>query len=292
MSIFLKTYRGHDVSMPPAWQSILVIFRYGLSDVIESRLFVAFFFISLLIPVGLICFLYVYHNIELLMMFEFSLDDLPLIDGTFFAFAMQIPQNFLLMVLAVAIGPAMISPDLRNNAMPLYLSRPISISDYVIGKLLVLVFLGSCMTWMPALLLIFLQAVLAGPGWLSTNSHLIFAAVLTSLLWSLVLSLMAFAVSAFVKWKAIARIFIFGIIFISSILGGVIEEISGGVSAYIVNLYAAQETIMINLYRADRELLGFIPLMSIEVAIAQFSIIMLLGLLFLVRQIKRCQGTV
>lgn len=292
MAIFLKAYQGYEGTASPSYERMLVIFRYGLADVFESRLFVAFFFIAQLLPVGLICFLYAYHNLELLLTFEVPLDDLPAIDGTFFALAMQIPQNFLLLILVLAIGPAMISPDLRNNAMPLYLSRPISLSNYILGKMLVLLFLGSLMTWIPAMVIVVVQAILAGDGWIWDHIHLIPAIAVTSLSWIICLSLVAFAVSAFVKWKAVARIFFFGIILVGSIFGEVIEEIFGGVSAYMVNLYAAQEVIMASLFQADTDLMGFVPRMPVEYAFIQFSVVALFALFLLVRRIKQFQGVV
>ncbi len=292
MAIFLKAYQGYEGPVSPAYERMLVIFRYALADVFESRLFIAFFFISLLLPVGLICFLYAYHNIELLLTFEVPLDDLPVIDGTFFAVAMQIPQNGLLTLLVIAIGPTMISPDLRNNAMPLYLSRPISMSNYIVGKLLVLLFLGSCMTWIPAIVVIMVQTSLAGTDWLSANLHLFPAIAMSSILWIVVLSLLAFAVSAYVKWKVVARIFFFGVILIGSILGQVIEEIFGGLGAYVVNLFAAQEVVMTNLYQADPEFLGFVPRMPLEVALMQYLVVALLSLILLSRRIKQFQGVV
>ncbi|NKB35352.1 MAG: hypothetical protein GKR91_19815 [Pseudomonadales bacterium] len=292
MAIFLKAYQGYSGPVSASYERMLVIFRYALADVFQSRLFIAFYFVSLLLPVGLMCFLYVYHNLELLLTFEVPLDDLPTIDGTFFAVAMQIPQNSLLLILVMVIGPSMISPDLRNNAMPLYLSRPISLSNYIVGKLLVLVFLGSIMTWVPGTLLFFLQAFLGGEGWLGDNLHLLLAAAISSLLWIICLSLLAFAISAYVKWKAVARIFFFGVILIGSILGQVIEETFGGVGAYIVNLFAAQEVILTNLYQADPDFLGFVPSMPIEVALAQFFVVSVVALILLARRIKQYQGVV
>jgi ABC-type transport system involved in multi-copper enzyme maturation permease subunit len=289
MAIFQKAYQGYSGPLSPPFERTLVIFRYALADVFQSRLFVAFFFISLLLPVLLMCAIYVYHNLELLLQFEVSLDDLTEINGNAFVLAMQIPQNSLLFLMILGIGPTMISPDLRNNAMPLYLSRPINKASYIFGKLLVLIFLGSLISWVPALLLFILQAYLAGDGWLGQNLHLPVASILTSLTWIVSLSLVAFAVSAFVKWKSVARMFFFGIVLLGSILGGVIEEVFGGVGGYVVNLYAALEVLMAALYNADSDVLSFVPQMSVGIAVLQFLIISLLALVLLTRRIRAFQ---
>lgn len=289
MTIFQKAYQGYTGPLSPPLSRTLVIFRYALADVFQSRLFVAFFFISLLLPLLLMCALYVYHNLDLLLQFDVSLDELTTIDGNAFALAMQIPQNGLLFVMVLAIGPTMISPDLRNNAMPLYLSRPINKASYIFGKLLVLIFLGSLISWIPGLLLILLQAFLEGNGWFGNNLQIPLASIVTSLTWIVSLSLLAFAVSAWVKSKAVARMFFFGLILLGSILGEVIEEVFGGMGGYIVNLFAALEVLMTALYNADSELLGFVPQMPVEIAVLQFLIVSLLALFVLTRRIRAFQ---
>jgi ABC-type transport system involved in multi-copper enzyme maturation permease subunit len=289
MAIFLKAYQGYSGELSPPFARTLVIFRYALADVFQSRLFVAFFFGSLLLPLLLMCGIYVYHNLELLLQLDVSLEELTQIDGNAFVLAMQLPQNFLLFVMVMAIGPTMISPDLRNNAMPLYLSRPINKASYIFGKLLVLMFLGSLISWVPGLLLVLLQAFLAGDGWLGSNLQIPVASIVVSLTWIVCLSLLAFAVSAFVKWKAVARMVFFGLIMLGSILGGVIEEVFGGVGGYIVNLYAALEVLMTFMYSADSDLLGFVPQMPVGIAVLQFLIISLLALALLTRRIRAFQ---
>ena len=228
MAIFQKAYRGYNGPLTKPTERTLVIFRYALADVFQSRLFSAFFALCFLLPVLNMCAIYLFHNIDLLVQMEVNLDELTQIDGNYFLLTLQYPQNFLLFVMVMAIGPTMISPDIRNNAMPLYLSRPINKASYILGKMLVLLFLGSLVSWVPALPLFALQAYLEGGGWLGDNLHLVFASIVTSLVWIVGLSLLAFAVSAYVKWKAVGRIAFFGILFFGSVLGGVITEIFGG----------------------------------------------------------------
>jgi len=61
-------------------------------------------------------------------------------------------ETWAAMVLVVIVGPNLISQDLRFNAMPLYLSRPLSRLDYFAGKLATIgAFLAAVMI-VPALL--------------------------------------------------------------------------------------------------------------------------------------------
>jgi ABC-2 type transport system permease protein len=57
----------------------------------------------------------------------------------------------LAMVLILLIGPNLISQDLRYNALPLYLSRPLRRIDYFLGKWGVIVFFLGSVTIVPAL---------------------------------------------------------------------------------------------------------------------------------------------
>ncbi len=44
-------------------------------------------------------------------------------------------ETYVAMVLVLIVGPNLISQDMRFNAMPLYLSRPLTRFDYFAGKL-------------------------------------------------------------------------------------------------------------------------------------------------------------
>jgi ABC-2 type transport system permease protein len=53
-------------------------------------------------------------------------------------------QTFLSMILVLLVGPNLISQDLRFNAVPLYLSKPVRRIDYFLGKFgVIAVFLGA-----------------------------------------------------------------------------------------------------------------------------------------------------
>ena len=112
------------------------------------------------------------------------------------------------------MGPALVAPDLRNNGLPLYLSRPFSRTEYVLGKMAVLVVLMSLITWIPGLLLFLFQGYLEGAGWLGANLRIGMAIFVGSWIWILVLSLVALALSAWVKWKPVARLTLLIVFFV------------------------------------------------------------------------------
>jgi len=149
--------------------------------------------------------------------------------------------------------------------------------------------LGSLISWVPALPLILWQAYLEGGGWLFDNLHIVFASIATSLLWIVGLSLLSFSVSAFVKWKAVARITFFGILFFGSVLGSVVTEIFGGWGGYMVNLFSGIEVIMRELYQIDSNLLGWLAAMEFKYALLQFFLLSAVCLTLLTRRIRAFQ---
>ena len=64
--------------------------------------------------------------------------DFVKIDGDFFQqflFRIQpVPATFFVALVAIFAGSGLIATDLKNNALSLYLSKPLSWMDYLIGK--------------------------------------------------------------------------------------------------------------------------------------------------------------
>jgi ABC-2 type transport system permease protein len=226
MAVYERTYRGYaGPRADPRWR-FLVVARYALQEVFSSRLFTGFFAACLLWPLACAVVIYLKYNVEALSILELDALELIPIDVTFFRWGVMRPQNWLAFVLILVVGPALVSPDLRNNALALYLSRPLNKTDYVLGKLVVLLGLGSVVTWVPGMLLFFFQGYLAD-GWLAEHLHIGRAVFLGSWLWILVLSVWALAVSAWVKWRPWATIAFLGSIFICTAVGQIFKLVYG-----------------------------------------------------------------
>jgi ABC-2 type transport system permease protein len=146
------------------------------------------------------------------------------IDAEFFRFFLNF-QGALAYILTTIVGPNLIAPDLANNALPTYFSRPFSRAEYVLGKMSVLLILLSMVTWVPGLLLFGLQASQAGWDWTVANWFLARAILLGSLAWITLLSLLAVALSAWVKWKVVAGALILAVFGIGAGLAVMINNI-------------------------------------------------------------------
>jgi len=71
-------------------------------------------------------------------------------------------QSFFVFLLSLLVGMGLIAEDRRSNALELYLSRPIRVWQYVLGKLGVLAFFFAAVTLLPALLLLLAQMSFVG----------------------------------------------------------------------------------------------------------------------------------
>ena len=224
MAVYEHTYKQYLGKLTPEWSRFLVIPRHAFRDVFKSKLFTAFFvvcFIPLLIEAILI---YLHHNVNALAILKVDVRELIPIDASFFQTFVNL-QGTLAFFVTLLVGPPLVARDLRNNALPLYLCRPFSRTEYVLGKMSVLLILLSAITWAPQLLLFLLQAYLEGANWFVDNLSIASAIFIGSLVWILLLALLSQAVSALVKWRVIASAALLGIFFIPSVFGEVVNQI-------------------------------------------------------------------
>ena len=113
-------------------------------------------------------FIYLTNHAELLQGLDKEFLQFIQVDGRFFSIFMYVQAGFAVFLAALA-GPGLIAPDLANNALPLYFSRPLTRWTYALARLTVLVGMLSIVTWIPGLILFGLQVGLAGGSWFRAN---------------------------------------------------------------------------------------------------------------------------
>ncbi len=180
-------------------------------------------YVPMLVGGGVI---YVRHNLDVLNAFQIPVDELLVINAEFFAALMGI-QSMLAFFMAAVVGPGLVSPDLTNGALPLYLSRPFSRTEYVLGKFAVLGVLLSLITWVPGMLLFLMQSSLEGSAWFFSNLQIRGAIFTGAWVWILTISLLALALSAWVRWRPVAIGMTFGVFFVAAGFGGAFNGILG-----------------------------------------------------------------
>ncbi|HEX8853937.1 MAG TPA: hypothetical protein VF754_10650, partial [Pyrinomonadaceae bacterium] len=222
MAVFENSYRQYEGALTPEWSRFLVLPRYALRDVFGSKLFTAIFCLCFIYPLVAAILIYLHHNTNAIALMKINVRELLPINASFFQYFVEV-QGWLAFILTVLVGPVLVSRDLANNALPLYLCRPFSRAEYVFGKMTVLIILLSLVTWVPGLLLFLLQAYLEGAGWIVSSSRIAGAIFVGSMTWIVLLSLLALALSAWVRWRVVASGALLGLFFIPSAFGAIVN---------------------------------------------------------------------
>ena len=248
MAVYKKTYRPYDGELTSSLRRFLVIPRYSFVELHRSRFLNIFFLASFAYPAISAFLIYIQHNASVLSLFGAqSASRLITINVQFFL-ALLGWQGMLALFLASFIGPGQISPDLANDALSLYLARPLSRTEYVLGKMAVLLGLLSLMTWVPGLLLFLLQGYLEGWSWISEHSRYAWGIFIGAWIWILVLSLLALALSAWVKWKPAAGGLMFGVFFVAAGFGATINAVQRTNWGNLVNISYLIGSVWVNLF--------------------------------------------
>jgi ABC-2 type transport system permease protein len=247
MAVYEQTYKRYAGALTPEWNRFLIIPRHAYRSVFGSKLFTAFFvicFLPLLVEAILI---YLHHNFGAISAMKINVRELIPIDAYFFQTFISIQGGFAFFV-ALLVGPPLVARDLRNNALPLYLCRPFSRTEYVMGKMSVILILLSLITWVPQLLLFLFQAYLEGFSWFRANIWMVSAIVIGGLIWAVLLALLTQTISALVKWRVVASGILLGIFFIPTVFGAFVNEVFRTRWGNIISLGALIKNVTAGLF--------------------------------------------
>src|SRR5215470_13089548 len=228
MAVHRRGYRQYDGPRTPERWRFWILARYAFGRVFRFRLLVIFYVLCFVPTLIASAAVYLSHNVDVLASLfpgeKFSNTELVPVTADFFLFLMTFQASLSVFVTAL-IGPGLVSPDLTNNALPLYFSRPFSRVEYVLGKFSVLFVLLFLVTGAPMLLIYLLKSALAGSQWFMDNIHLAFAILFGSLVWVTLISLVALASSAWLRWRPAAAGMLFALLFFPTGFGQAANEI-------------------------------------------------------------------
>jgi len=159
-------------------------------------------------------------------------------------------QNVFVFFVAILIGAGLIADDRRANALQIYLSRPLTRTEYIVGKLAVLgAFLGF-ITWVPVMLLLLLQMLFSGSTqFLRENLFLFPAATLFCTTQVLVSSLAVLALSSLSNSRRFVAIMYAGVIFFTEAIFGVLSGITSSTRSAWISLSANFENVTDVMFR-------------------------------------------
>jgi len=219
MAIYKRGYERYQGALTGQWSRWFVLPRFAWQRLMQQRLVAILFVIATFWPLACGAFVYLSHHAELLQGFGPQASRLLKIDGEFFVVFMN-AQSMFAIILAAFSGPSLIAPDLANGALPLYFSRPLSRPEYILSRMFVLVGVLSPVTWIPGLLLFWMQSGMAGWAWFTENWRMGAGVFFGFLLHIALVGLVALACSAYVKWRIVAGALVLGVFFV---LGGAAE---------------------------------------------------------------------
>ena len=250
MAVYRRTYTSYSGALTPAWSRFLVVFRYSRKNLFRSKFHTGFFVLCFFYPLLCLIAIYLAHHLSFLE--RYSGSNLLTIDNKFF-FVFITVQGVLAFMLTAFTGPGLISPDLANGALPLYFCRPFSRAEYVLGKASVLAILLSEITWVPGLVLFAVQASLAGTSWTWNHLWIVSSLLLSSFLWIAILSLLAMALSAWVKWRIVAGALLLAVLFFGGGFGQAINAVMRTQSGHFIDIVYLIGTVWTSLFRIDND---------------------------------------
>jgi ABC-type transport system involved in multi-copper enzyme maturation permease subunit len=280
MAVYKRRYNPYTGSLTPEWSRFFVLTRYAFADLFKSRFFVILLVLSLVPILFFAGYIFIANNKTVQLLMQVRSADLFSVEAQYFVVIMMV-QTQAAFLLNCWVGPVLIAGDLTNGALPLFLSRPFSRADYVLGKFAVLGLLLSGVTWVPCLLLFSLQAGLAKGGWIWSHLWMIIPIVLCSAIWILMLSLLSLAVSAWVKLRIVATGVIFISFFVPSGLGEMFNAIMGTYWGRLLNFSYMFRLIVAKGFRERSGVIGSIGWNEIPVP-AAWGVLILVCLLSLV----------
>ncbi len=204
MPIYDKGYRHYQARAPLHRARFWPITREALRLVLMKRAFLG------LIAASFVTFVFRVGQIYLVTRMPEAGRLLP-VDGRLFGDFLN-GQILFVLLLSVFGASGLVANDLRTGAILVYLSRPLTQRDYILGKLGVPLALNLGVTLVPGLLLYLVGLGLAPEQYLKWSLAWIPLAVAAhALALSLVVSLLTLAVSSLSRSARVAGLALFGL---------------------------------------------------------------------------------
>ena len=143
-----------------------MITRYHLRELFTGKgrvTLILLLVVSGVLHLGFLGVIYLLSNLDILALFRIPTQALPKIEGEFFLTAFAV-QSVFVGLLSLIVGSGLIADDRRDNTIPLYLSKPLTAGEYILGKFAVLAVFILGITAAPINLLFSFEVLIHG-GW-------------------------------------------------------------------------------------------------------------------------------
>ena len=215
-----RRYAGGKASPGKAWA---VIAKAGITTMLRKRLFLALLLVSWL-P-------FVVRAVQIYVSINYPQTQAILgPDAKMFRDFLKF-QDLFVFFMVIYAGAGLIAQDRRANALQIYLSKPLMRAEYIAGKAAVLFTFVMLITWVPAILLLFLQVMFMGSfDFMRANLFLFPAITVSATLQSLLVTVTMLALSSLSKSPRYVGILFAGVLFFSKAIFGAMLAITGDTS--------------------------------------------------------------
>jgi ABC-type transport system involved in multi-copper enzyme maturation permease subunit len=145
-------------------------------------------------------------------------------------------QGVFVFFITLYVGSGLIANDRRANALQIYLSKPLSRVDYVVGKMATLLTFLTFVTWVPAILLLLMQVLFAGSlAFVKENLFLIPAITVYSAISVLTSAFTMLALSSLSKSRRFVAVMYAGLIFFTAAMYQALRGITGSPAWFFIS---------------------------------------------------------
>lgn len=208
MPIHDQSYRHWNGSLKSHAFRWWVITKEGLKIILKRKFFIIFVmvppFMYLVFRGGMIYFI---SGLNTKVPFFPSIDE-KFFNDFFSSTVVPIPWTFFFIIMICVFGGSgLIANDLKNNVLQLYLSKPLTRIDYIVGKLAIIMLLLGFVTAFPGIVL-FIESVLLSNNltFLRDKYWILGSVLIYSLILTLIPGLIILAFSSLTKNNRYAAI--------------------------------------------------------------------------------------
>lgn len=236
MPIHDQSYRHYTGEKRPVRSAWTVIARAGMMSFLSRKAFLG------LLIVAWIPFIVRASQLFLASNFSQAATFLAPTAQTFRDFLGQ--QSIFVFLITVYVGAGLIANDRRANALQLYLSKPVTRGEYILGKMTVLATFLLAITWLPAILLLILQIAFSGSfTFLRANTSLIASVTLYCLLTVIVITFGMTALSSLSRSSRFVGIMFAGVLIFSDAMFNALRFITGSTAISWVSVQASLDQV-------------------------------------------------
>ena len=251
MAVYNRTYNGYAGTLTHPAFRFLVLQRYAFRSIFKSRFLLIGYVGCFFVPLILLLFLYLNQNATVLALVGQKVGFVK-VNGSFFMNFLSV-QGVLAGLMTAFVGPGLVAPDLTNGALSVYLSRPFSRAEYILGKGTVLGSLIASITLIPGLILFGVQSELVGYKWFEDNLYLGTGVLVTGLVLIAVFVLLGLAMSAFVRWRIVAGALVLAVFAAGKGFGSVINNVMRTDNGLYLDLQHLISTVAGDLLHQSKE---------------------------------------